>query len=77
MPKLLKLIGLAVIPFLFSACTISYSFTGASIPIEAKTFTVRKIDNVAPTINPTLANDMQLALIDRMLTQTRYYCYRL
>ncbi|WP_462281203.1 LPS assembly lipoprotein LptE [Salinivirga cyanobacteriivorans] len=71
MLKVLKYFGLAIISLFFTACTVSYSFTGASIPIEAKTFTVRKIDNVAPTINPTLANNMQLALIDRMLTQTR------
>lgn len=57
--------------FIYTACTVKYTFTGASIPIEAKTFTVRDIDNVAPTINPDLATDLQQALVDKLLTQTR------
>lgn len=62
----LMLIGLTI-----NTCTVSYSFTGASIPVEAKTFTVRNIENVAPTINPNLAIDLQNALTDKLLTQTR------
>ncbi len=56
---------------IFAACTVSYSFTGASIPIEAKTFTVRDIENVAPTINPTLATDLQQSITEKLLSQTR------
>lgn len=56
---------------LFKSCTINYSFTGASIPIEAKTFTVRDVKNVALTINPNLAVDLQQALTDKLLSQTR------
>jgi hypothetical protein len=56
---------------LLKSCTINYSFTGASIPIEAKTFTVRDVKNVALTINPDLASDLQLALTDKLLSQTR------
>ena len=67
----LKYSVLGLISVIFTACTISYSFTGASIPIEAKTFTVRDVENVAPTINPTLANELQIAMTDRLLTQTR------
>jgi hypothetical protein len=52
-------------------CTVSYSFTGASIPIEAKTFTIRDISNVAPTINPSLASDLEYALTEKMMRQTR------
>jgi hypothetical protein len=55
----------------FASCTVKYSFTGASIPIEAKTFTIRDINNVAPTINPSLATDLQEALTDKLMTQTR------
>lgn len=63
--------GLLLFSVVVTGCTVSYSFTGASIPIEAKTFTVEDIENVAPTINPTLASDLQLALVDRLLNQTR------
>lgn len=52
-------------------CKVEYTFTGASIPIEAKTFTIENIDNLAPTINPSLAGDLQLAFTEKMLGQTR------
>jgi hypothetical protein len=59
------------ISLLLVGCTVSYSFTGASIPIEAKTFTIRDISNVAPTINPSLATDLEYALTEKLLRQTR------
>lgn len=65
-------IGMLIISaMIITGCTVSYSFTGASIPIEAKTFTIEDIENVAPTINPTIASNLQLAFTDKILNQTR------
>ena len=51
-------------------CTIKYSFTGASIPPDAKTVFVTDFRNVAPLVNPSLANDMTEALKDKFVGQT-------
>lgn len=51
-------------------CTISYSFTGASIPPDAKTVFVADFRNVAPLVNPALANDLTEALKDKFVGQT-------
>jgi hypothetical protein len=71
MRKLGGVVLLALIALSINNCTVEYTFTGASIPIEAKTFTIRDVKNQALTINPTLANDLQLALSDKLLSQTR------
>ena len=47
-----------------------YSFSGASIPPEAKTVSVQYFPNQAPLINPTLSNDLTTALRDAMMNQT-------
>ena len=47
-----------------------YSFTGASIPAEAKTVSVQYFPNQAPLINPALSNDFTTALRDAMMNQT-------
>lgn len=47
-----------------------YSFTGASIPPEAKTVSVQYFPNHAQLINPTLSNDFTTALRDAMMNQT-------
>lgn len=54
------LLFLWVIPFL-QGCGV-YSFSGASIPPEAKTMTIVQFENTAPVVAPTLAQ----ALSDRM-----------
>ena len=51
-------------------CTIKYSFTGASIPPDAKTVFVADFRNVAPLVNPSLANDITEALKDKFVGQT-------
>lgn len=51
-------------------CTISYSFTGASIPPDAKTVFVSDFRNVAPIVNPELANNLTEALKDKFVGQT-------
>ncbi|MBP5667437.1 MAG: LptE family protein [Salinivirgaceae bacterium] len=65
-----KLIILISIIALATGCTISYSFTGASIPPDAKTVFVADFRNVAPLVNPSLANDLTEAMKDKFVGQT-------
>lgn len=67
MRKLIILISIIVIA---TGCSISYSFTGASIPPDAKTVFVADFRNVAPLVNPSLANDMTEAMKDKFVGQT-------
>ena len=67
MRKLLIFISIIV---LATGCTIKYSFTGASIPPDAKTFYVADFRNVAPLVNPSLANELTEALKDKFVSQT-------
>lgn len=47
-----------------------YSFSGASIPAEAKTVSVQYFPNHAQLVNPTLSNNFTNALRDAMTNQT-------
>lgn len=59
-----------VILILFTACSVKYSFTGASIPIEAKTFSVARIPNMALNVNPLLSNKIEEGLKAKFMQQT-------
>ncbi|MBW6498207.1 MAG: hypothetical protein K0B09_07470 [Bacteroidales bacterium] len=52
-----------------SSCGI-YSFTGASIPPEARTFSVSYFPNNAQLVQPTLSQRFTEALQDKFLKQT-------
>lgn len=65
-----KIISLLSISFILASCTIKYSFTGASIPPDAKTVSVQNFPNMAPLINPTLSMTITEALKDKFLAQT-------
>ncbi|MGL4909276.1 MAG: LptE family protein [Bacteroidales bacterium] len=67
--KLLFIYGLLVVEL--AACTFKYSFSGASIPPDAKTFSVQFFPNIAPLVNPSLSSDFTEALKMRFLTGTR------
>jgi len=67
---LINLLCVFFICFTFNQCRVSYSFSGASIPIEAKTFSVKQFDNMAPTINPQLSNTLTDQLYMRLSTST-------
>lgn len=54
---------------LLHGCGI-YSFSGASIPPEAKTVSVQYFPNQSQLINPTLSNDFTTALRDAIMNQT-------
>ncbi len=61
------LIGLTML--FFSGCGI-YSFTGASIPPEAKTVSISYFPNKAPLIEPTLSQTFTNTLRDQFAAQT-------
>lgn len=54
---------------LFSGCGI-YTFSGASIPAEAKTVSVQYFPNNAQLVNPLLSNALTNALNDMFVNQT-------
>lgn len=54
---------------LISGCKV-YSFTGASIPPEAKTVSIKYIENNADLVEPTLSQELTDALRDRFISQT-------
>lgn len=64
-----RLYMILVLAVLCQGCGI-YSFTGASIPPEARTVSVQCFPNQAQLINPTLSNDFTTALRDAMMNQT-------
>lgn len=62
------MIGLAVV---LNSCIIKYSFTGASIPPAARTFSVAYFPNNAAMVAPTLSSTLTQALQDRFTRQTK------
>ena len=55
----------------FSSCKIKYSFSGASIPPDAKTVSIAYFPNNAPMVAPILSATLTDALQDRFSRQTR------
>ncbi len=53
-----------------TSCKFPYSFTGADIPAEAKTFSVKYFQNNASLVQPMLSQKLTEQLRDRMLQQT-------
>lgn len=56
--------------FLSPSCKISYSFTGANISPDVKTFTVYYFPNRAQLVNPTLSQSFTEALREKLQRQT-------
>jgi len=67
--KIFKYIFLLLITISLYGCGI-YSFTGASIPADTKTFQVNRIENNALLVEPGLERDFKLALENLILNQT-------
>lgn len=59
----------AVLLVLLSGCKVSYSFSGASIPASAKTFSVQYFQNQAPLSGPTYSQTFTDALRDYISSQ--------
>lgn len=65
----MKIIYTLLLSSLLVSCGI-YSFTGASIPSEAKTVSVQYINNKAATVQPSLSQVFTERLKDMFLEQT-------
>ena len=65
----MKLIYIILLSISFNSCGI-YSFTGASIPTEAKTISVNYFNNKAATVQPSLSQVFTEKLKDIFLEQT-------
>ena len=68
MKKLLMLTLAAVA--MFVGCTVKYSLSGASIPPDAKTFSVAYFPNNAPMVAPILSATLTDELTQRFATRT-------
>jgi len=69
MRKVRNVFVLMLSVFMLNSC-ISYKFTGASIPVSAKTFSVSYFENNADFVNPTLSETLTQALRDRFISQS-------
>jgi len=59
------IIGLA-----FTACKVSYSFTGGTLSPDVKTFSVQFFQNRAPLVNPNLSNQFTEDLKEKFRSRT-------
>jgi len=53
-----------------NSCKINYSFTGANISADVKTYSVYYFPNRARLVNPTLSADFTEKLKEKLLRQT-------
>lgn len=60
----------AMVGSIAPSCSVRYSFTGANISPEVKTFTVYYFPNRAKLINPTLSQNFTERLRDKLHRQT-------
>lgn len=70
MKKSLTAIIFSLIAMCLTGCGI-YSFSGTSIQPDVTSITVQNFDNRAMLINPTLANDLTIALQDKYRKLTK------
>ena len=60
----------SAVMLLFAGCTVKYSLSGASIPPDAKTFSVAYFPNNAPMVAPILSATMTDELTQRFASRT-------
>ena len=70
MNKTLKIFTFVSLLTLIVSCSVNYSFTGASISPEVKTYSIIDFPNVAPLMSTTLAPTFTTALMDKMARST-------
>jgi hypothetical protein len=68
--SILILLSVILATAVFTACKISYSFTGASIAPNVKTFMVGYFPNRAKLVNPNLSQLLTEGLQDKLIKQT-------
>lgn len=54
---------------LISGCKVNYSFTGASVSPDIKTFSVKYFPNHAPIVNPSLSQAFTEKLKEKIISQ--------
>ena len=67
---LLRFSTIVLLSFALVSCGV-YSFTGASIPPEAKTISIQYFANNASMVNPTLSQVFTDIVRDKFINQTR------
>lgn len=67
--KIHNILAVLLLALMTYSCGI-YSFTGASIPAEAKTISVQYFQNNAQLVNPLLSNTITTTLNDLFVNQT-------
>ncbi len=67
---ILILLAVVLTMAVFTACKISYSFTGASIAPTVKTFSVYYFPNRASLVNPNLSQQFTDGLQEKLIKQT-------
>lgn len=65
-----RLLAVAIIVSLFTSCGASLSFSGASIPPDAKSFSVQYFQNHAALAGPTMSQTFTDALRDYVTSQS-------
>ncbi|MBE6187903.1 MAG: hypothetical protein E7143_02120 [Rikenellaceae bacterium] len=68
--KRILLLFIAVLTLVTTACTVKYSLSGASIPPDAKTFSVAYFPNNAPMVAPILSATLTDELTQRFASRT-------
>jgi hypothetical protein len=56
--------------FLFTGCSVNYSFTGASISPEVKSINIKYFPNNASLVEPTLSQKLTDGLRDKFTSET-------
>ena len=69
--KIMMAMLLALVAATLGGCTVKYSFSGASIPLDAKTVSVPYFPNNAPMVAPSLSSTLTDALQDKFARQTK------
>lgn len=60
-----------ILLIVLSSCKVNYTFSGATIPPEAKTVSIAYFPNYASLANPTLSQSFTEALKDVFVSQTK------
>lgn len=67
---ILLLLTVVLTTAIYTACKVSYSFTGASIAANVKTFSVYYFPNRAKLVNPNLSQSFTDGLQEKLIQQT-------
>jgi len=65
-----SLLIIIAIGLTFTACKVSYSFTGGTLSQDVKTFSVQYFQNRAPLVNPNLSNQFTEDLKEKFRSRT-------